>query len=74
MRPPVWFVDTSIFANLLDVPGRAQQRDRVRREQREWAAARCGLVLPVATVIETGNHIAQLANGQCRCKALDREV
>jgi hypothetical protein len=71
-RPPVWFADTSVFTNLLDVPGRAQRREQVLREQRDRETQRCGLVLPVATVIETGNHIAQLANGSERRAAAQR--
>jgi hypothetical protein len=71
-RPTVWFVDTSVFVNLLSVPGRDQDRGRVVREQKERLSARCELVLPVATVIETGNHIAQVSNGSGRRKAAER--
>jgi hypothetical protein len=71
-RPPVWFVDTSVFTNLLDVPGRAQSKAQVLRDHQDRVKAGCGLVLPVATVIETGNHIAQVRNGDARRKAAER--
>ncbi|WP_245967025.1 PIN domain-containing protein [Sphaerisporangium album] len=56
------FVDTSVLCNLLNVPGKNQDRDAVRRELQQKRAA-SDLILPVTTVIETGNHIAQLNNG-----------
>ncbi len=68
MRRPVWFVDTSIFLNLLDVPGFSQDRERVVDDFR--AKQKSGsLILPVAAVIETGNHVAQLKNGLARREA-----
>jgi len=64
--PDVRFVDTSILLELLRVPGKAQQPDKVRAELGELVGDRVQLVLPVATVIETGNHIAQVADGSAR--------
>jgi hypothetical protein len=61
----VEFVDTSILCNLLDIPGKNQHQQVIREELR-IKATRCDLILPVTAVIETGNHIAQLANGHDR--------
>jgi hypothetical protein len=63
----VEFVDTSILCNLLGIPGKCQDRDKVIDELRRKREARdCDLLLPVTAVIETGNHIAQLADGHWR--------
>jgi hypothetical protein len=70
----VRFVDTSILLELLRVPGKAQQPEQVRAELDELLEARVQLVLPVATVIETGNHIAQLADGAARRRCAEAFV
>src|SRR5437868_8227625 len=61
----VEFVDTSILCNLLDVPGKNQNYAAVVQELTERNRD-CDLILPVTTIIETGNHIAQLADGRLR--------
>ncbi|GII53080.1 hypothetical protein Pth03_14690 [Planotetraspora thailandica] len=67
----VEFVDTSILCNLRDVPGKNQDREQVQRELRHRKTA-CDLILPVTSVIETGNHIAQLPRGHERRDRADR--
>jgi len=69
----VEFVDTSILCNLLEIPGKCQNRDRVIAELKLKREARdCDLLLPVTSVIETGNHIAQLSDGRHRRTCADR--
>ncbi|ARU60124.1 hypothetical protein CBW65_02910 [Tumebacillus avium] len=66
----VLIIDTSMLCCWLQVPGKEtcgtteDQWDfqRVNHEIQEEIAAGSTLVLPLATIIETGNHIAQ-ANG-----------
>lgn len=59
MDVTVRFVDTSVLCNLIDVPGRNQQRDRVQEEFTELVGeGRTRFVIPVTSIIETGNHIA----------------
>ncbi|MEV0623263.1 hypothetical protein AB0I81_58805 [Nonomuraea sp. NPDC050404] len=65
MSRRVEFVDTTILCNLLDVPGKNQNRAAVARDLTEHKRG-CQLILPVTTVIETGNHIAQLPDGRLR--------
>lgn len=65
-RPPVWFVDTSILDNILPVPGWDQDGVKVGAELAEKIGSREALILPVAAVIETGNHIAQVQDGRVR--------
>ncbi|WP_037912525.1 hypothetical protein [Actinacidiphila yeochonensis] len=67
MARRVEFVDTSILCNLLGIPGKCQDRDQVVKEYQAKTRARdCDLLLPVTAIIETGNHIAQLADGRQR--------
>lgn len=67
MARRVEFVDTSILCNLLEVPGKCQDRKEVVEElQRKERARDCDLLLPMTAVIETGNHIAQLPDGRQR--------
>ena len=67
MARKVEFVDTSILCNLLEVPGKCQDRGKVIDDLlRKQKARDCDLLLPVTAVIETGNHIAQLTDGRCR--------
>jgi len=56
-------MDTSVFCNVLDVPGFNQNRDTILTEMEEFIRSRATLLLPMAAVLETGNHIAQLAGG-----------
>ena len=64
--PPIIIVDTSILLNVLNVPGFNQDRDAVLNRFRELVEARANLLLPMGAVFETGNHIAQLPDGQQR--------
>ncbi|GHJ35951.1 hypothetical protein [Streptomyces sp. TS71-3] len=73
MARRVEFVDTSILCNLLAVPGKCQDREKVIGELRSKREARdCDLLLPVTAVIETGNHIAQLEDGHSRRTCAER--
>lgn len=62
----VCFLDTSVLTNILDVPGKNEQREAVVREFMQRRTGGWQLVLPLTAVIETGNHIAQVANGHAR--------
>ena len=56
-------VDTSVFLNVLDVPGFNQDREADLARFRELIEAGANLLLPIAAIFEAGNHIAQLADG-----------
>jgi len=62
----ILIVDTVIFLNVLDVPGWNQNADEVRGELETHINNDVTLLLPVASIIETGNHIAQLSDGNQR--------
>ena len=53
-------VDTSILLNVLRVPSKSSDRDAVMTELEEHIRADSQLLLPMATVVETGNHIGQI--------------
>lgn len=68
-------VDTSILLNILAVPGRAQHRQRIRKELERLVEDRgVTLLLPLVALVETSNHIAQLNNGAERRRLTERLV
>lgn len=71
--PKVVFVDTSVLCNLLPVPGLDQQASEISAQMADRLREDDALyILPITTVIETGNHIAQIKNGDHRRKTADR--
>jgi hypothetical protein len=56
----VVFIDTSVLCNLLRIPGKAQHEEQVRADHLRRSKIGDTFVLPMAAVIETGNHIEQL--------------
>lgn len=66
MSHRVTFIDTSVLVNIVPVPGRDQARDHVLSEFRQRIRSGEQFILPITTVIETGNHIAQLSDGHGR--------
>jgi hypothetical protein len=57
----VVFIDTSVFVNLLDVPQLNADRAVVVKDFTVSQRQDATFVLPVTTIIETGNHIAQIS-------------
>lgn len=64
----VVLIDTSVFCNIVPVPGRDQDKDAVMTEFENLINDGTTLLLPMTAVLETGNHIAQLTNGGQRRK------
>lgn len=62
----ICIIDTSIFLNILNVPSRNQQVTEVVQSFKDFVELGCTFILPMATIIETGNHIAQNGNGTIR--------
>jgi hypothetical protein len=67
-------LDTSIYLNVLDVPRFNQERNAVLGEFRAAIEAGDYFLLPLATVWETGNHIADLPDGQTRRRYAERLI
>ena len=70
----VVLIDTSIFLNVLDVPGRNQERIAVLQELQLRLEADDELLLPIAAIIETGNHIGHVPGGRLRRQTAERFV
>lgn len=69
----VLFLDTSILLNLLEVPNKSQNIDEVREKFRNYCEeANVTLILPFAAIIETGNHIAHIKDGNIRKVCADK--
>ncbi len=56
------FIDTNVLVEILEVPGMCAHAARYQGEFKERFGSGEKFVLPVATIVETGNHISQ-ANG-----------
>lgn len=59
----ICLIDTSIFLEILDVPMKATNHEHVLLELQRKIENRDTLFLPMATILETGNHIAQNGDG-----------
>lgn len=62
----IFLIDTSIFLNFLNVPKCNQDRKLVMADFLIYSQSGCIFLLPMATIIETGNHIAQNGDGTMR--------
>lgn len=67
-------VDSSILTNILDVPGRNQDRDAVLAQLADLIDNGDHLFIPMAAVVEVGNHIAHVGPGARRRQAAARFV
>ena len=67
-------VDSSVFLNILDVPRRNQRKAEVFDELARLIEAGDHLFIPMAAIVEVGNHIAQINNGSQRRAAAERFV
>lgn len=59
-------LDTSVYLNVLDVPGYNQERNKVLDEFETRINNNDRFLLPMATIWETGNHVARLPDGGIR--------
>jgi hypothetical protein len=65
----ICLIDTSIFLEILNVPNYNQHRASVLEDFQTYATyaqSGCTFLLPMATILETGNHIAQNGDGTMR--------
>lgn len=70
----ICILDTSVFMELLRVPGRCARHKEVVAELRDKIQKLEKLFLPMATIFETGNHIAQQGDGRERRSCAQRFV
>jgi len=62
----VCLIDTSVFLNILNVPNRNQDKAEVITSFKEYVELDTTFILPMATILETGNHISQNGDGGTR--------
>jgi hypothetical protein len=62
----VVLIDTTVFLNVIDVPGLNQNREDVFGEFEKRIKRGDHFLLPMATIWETGNHISRLSSGARR--------
>ena len=67
-------VDSSVLLNIIDVPGRNQRRAEVLDRLAALIESEDHLFIPMAAIVEVGNHIAHVANGAHRWAAAERFV
>lgn len=70
----VHFIDTSVLLEILQVPNKNSNHEKIMNELQQMVEGKDTLILPFATIIETGNHIAQNGNGQQKRSCADRFV
>ena len=72
----VKLIDTSILCELLEIPGKSNPASvkKVVAEFCRLVKRGVRFILPLATVIETGNHIAQNGDGNIRRKNAQKLV
>lgn len=62
----IWLIDTSVYLNVLHIPGYNQDCDAVLDAFAAGKDAGDRYLLPMATIWETGNHISRLPEGSAR--------
>jgi len=70
----ICLIDTTVFCNVVPVPGRDQDCQGVRAQLREHVLEGVTLLLPLATIVETGNHVARQPDGNVRRDTASRFV
>lgn len=68
----VHFIDTSVLVELLDVPNMNDRHAQAQEEYNKLVAKGDVFVLPIAVLVETGNHIAHISNGTLRYQVANR--
>ena len=67
-------VDTSVLLNIMDVPDRNQRKPEVFDRLGRLIDAGDHLFIPMAAIVEVGNHIAHVKNGTQRRASAERFV
>ena len=59
----ICLLDTSILLNILDVPNRNNEKNKVRADFQTYIESNCRFIIPFVVAVEVGNHISQNGNG-----------
>lgn len=68
----ICILDTSVFCPILNVPNKSANQKEVLQELKEKLKRREELLLPMTTILETGNHIGQNGDGTLRRQTAKR--
>jgi hypothetical protein len=66
----VVFLDTSVMLNILDVPYKNSDRVTVLARFTDLVMQGVTLIIPIAAIVEVGNHLAQLTGEERRDRAV----
>lgn len=64
----ICLIDTSIFVEILDIPSHNSRHAEILAQLKQKINENEDIFLPIATILETGNHIAQNGDGEIRRK------
>jgi hypothetical protein len=64
-------IDTSVLCELLEIPGKCQNSSELKKSLKRKVRDGEWLFLPLATILETGNHIGQIVDGRLRRERAD---
>ncbi|HON36899.1 MAG TPA: hypothetical protein PLY52_11410 [Methanothrix sp.] len=70
----ICLIDTTIFVEILDVPMKATQHEQVLSELEAKIQNGETLFLPMAAILEAGNHVAQNGDGGQRRECANKFV
>lgn len=62
----ICIIDTSVFCNILGIPNKSQNQTKTLETLGTYLGNDATLLLPMTTIYETGNHIAQNGDGRIR--------
>lgn len=74
MSRTICLIDTSILIEILEVPRKCTSHEFIFSELTTKIKNKEALFLPLATILEAGNHIAQNGDGEQRRKCADKFV
>lgn len=70
-KPNIWIIDTSVFTNILNIPGFNQNRGSIIENFKTRIRNEDMFFLPFVVLVETGNHIAQISGNAKFTKAIE---
>lgn len=70
----ICLLDTSILLNILDVPNRNNNKERVLTDFQIYIQSNCRFIIPFVVAVEVGNHISQNGDGVTRRQTAERFV
>lgn len=70
----ICLLDTSILLNILNVPNRNNDKEKVIADFQIYIQSNCRFIIPFVVAVEVGNHISQNGDGVIRRQTARRFV